>query len=261
MVRLPDGPESRRLECLAAVVAHVQAAVVAVHHVLPVVRVDPDRVVVDVAHPPWMVVNVFAPSTDLAAFWPPTKTISGFDRIDADLAVVHRAVVLVAHERPGLALVVRAPDPARVRIGRRRRVAAAATTTACPPAAARTGAARRRLILRHGRCRLRCRRHARLNLRVDHVRIRARDVQADPSGHAARQSASRELPPGLAAIARLMDAAARSAADETARAAAPLIRRRKQDVRVRRIDDEVCRAGVVVDEERLHPVLPAVASS
>src|SRR5687767_10166707 len=39
-------------------------------------------------------------------------------RVDSDLAVVHRAVVVVAHELPGLALVVGAPDAAAFRIGR-----------------------------------------------------------------------------------------------------------------------------------------------
>src|SRR5206468_11906029 len=43
-------PEAQRLPLLAAVPGDVDAAVVAVHHVLAVERIDPDGVIVDVAH-------------------------------------------------------------------------------------------------------------------------------------------------------------------------------------------------------------------
>ena len=74
--------------------------------------------------------------------------------------------------------------------------------------------------------------------------------------------AGRPLPvslrPRLPAVARLVNAAAGAATDEAARRPAPLVRRREEDVRVRRIDDEIGRARVVVDEQRLRPRLAAV---
>ena len=253
VVRLADGPEPRRFERLAAVVADVEAAVVAVHHVLAVVRVDPDRVVVHVTHAALDARERLRAVDRLRGVLAADEDDLGVRRIDANLAVVHRAVVLVGHERPRLALVVRSPDAARVRIRRRRRVAAPATASACartaaapagpapprPPTAASAG---------------RRSRSARRSRSDSTARCRGRSRPITPRG----QTAARELPPRLAAVARLVDAAARPAADEAARRPAPLIRRREQDVRVRRIDDEIGGAGVVVDEQRLRPRLAAV---
>ena len=229
-------PHAHRLPRVAAVVADVEAAVVAVHHVFGVLRIDPDRVVVDVAHPA-------EAGEDLAAV-DRLRRIRAADvdrvfvvRVDADLAVIHRPLVLVRRERPRLAAIRRSPHAARLRVRRLLTAAASAaaaaessTASAATTAATRLGflAGRRRrrrrfLVLRD------------LDLRVDHVRIRSRPVEADASHRAARQSVAAQAAPRLAAVGRLVHRAAESAADKSPGGAAPLIRCRQQMVRIRRI--------------------------
>ena len=82
--------------------------------------IDPQRVVVAVRNPGDR-------SEGLAAVRGFEKRGSaGIDdlfvrRVHADLAVIHRTVVVVAHDMPALALVVRAPHAATFRIWRLRR--------------------------------------------------------------------------------------------------------------------------------------------
>src|SRR5581483_6740790 len=64
-------------------------------------------------------------------------------RIDADLAEVHRPLVLIAQKGRGLAAVVGAEDAALIRIGRRRRGSAATATAATTATAAARLACRR----------------------------------------------------------------------------------------------------------------------
>ena len=64
--------------------------------------------------------------------------------------------------------------------------------------------------------------------------------------------------PGVAAVGRLPDAAARPAAVHAARGAAPLIHRRVENPVVGRIHHEIVRAGVVVHLQRLLPGPAAV---
>ena len=125
--------------------AHGEARVRAAHHVVRVRRVDPDRVVVHglvaVAH-----LLVDADERLAAVERLGGAHVADVDRVcvrgvHANLREVHRTAVAVAHERPGLALVLRAIDARAVlreRRGRRHRIhrrAAAAVPSAtitCP---------------------------------------------------------------------------------------------------------------------------------
>src|SRR5262249_20978043 len=96
--------------------------------------------------------------------------------VDANLAVVHRAIVVVAHNAPGLALVVRAPDAAPLRVGRLVGLRLLASARATPAASAPKPTASGRLFTAS-----RAAAGADFELRIDDVRVRARDVEADAS--------------------------------------------------------------------------------
>src|SRR5262249_43291796 len=130
--------------------------------------------------------------------------------VDANLAVVHRAIVVVAHEAPGLALVVRTPDAAPLRVwrlvGLRLLASAAETTAAASSSSSKTTASG--LLFPAARAAA----GADFDLRVDDVRVRARDVEADASKQAFGQAIAFEFRPCLAGVGRLPDGATRSAA-------------------------------------------------
>src|SRR5262249_36947727 len=93
------------------VVADVDAAVIANHQVIAVVRVDPNGVVVAVR-------DALDDRKGLSAISGLKKgRSSGIHdlialRIDPYLAVIHRPIIIVADQLPGLAFTVRAPDAA-----------------------------------------------------------------------------------------------------------------------------------------------------
>ena len=208
-------------------------------------------------------------------------------RIDANLAEVHRPLVLVVHERPRLAVVDRLPDASRLRIRRatltataarpphRRRAPAAPAQprTRAPAPRQPPGSATAPAAYHHAR-RVRRRRigagaaaagAARLflvlrdfDLCVEDVRVRLADVERDAAERAVRQAVARLLLPRLAAVDRLVEAAARAAADESPRGAPALYIAAQRFMRIRRVDDDLCRARVLVDVERLRPRLAAV---
>src|SRR4030095_6803508 len=99
------------------IVADIQTAVVADNQVVSVIRIDPQRVVIAVRD----ALNHLESFAAVDGFV--EGSAAGVDdlvvlRVDANLAVVHRAIVVVAHDAPGLALVVRAPDAAPLRVWR-----------------------------------------------------------------------------------------------------------------------------------------------
>src|SRR5690349_3828469 len=110
--------------------------------------------------------------------------------IDADLAVVHRAIHRVRQEPPRLPTIVRPPDSRLVRIGRRRRLIAAPAPTAEPGLSWRL----QRAIVIHARAGSSARTD--FDRRVDGLRPRARDVETDASeDRIVRQAVARELRP------------------------------------------------------------------
>src|SRR5262249_38236755 len=124
MVREPARRRTNRFPRRARVERDIEAAVVTVHHVAAVRWIDPDRVIVDVAH-------VVQPLLCLAAVsglcWPDAAQIDGLAivRIDAQLAEVRWPLILVRYERPRFGFVVRSPESRQLWIRRRR----AATST------------------------------------------------------------------------------------------------------------------------------------
>src|SRR5262249_50237823 len=154
---------------------------------------------------------------------------------------------------PGLALVVRAPDAAPLRVGRLvgLRLLATASETAAS-AASKTSAAG--LLFTAARAAA----GADVDLRVDDVRVRARDVEADASQQAFGQAIALEFRPCLAGVGRLPDGAARSAAVEAPGSAAALVRGGVKGLRVNRIDRNVGEAAVFVNELDVGPGLAAV---
>ena len=109
----------------------------------------------------------------------------------------------------------------------------------------------------HRRRRDRPARRRAFDQRVEDVRTLAIDVEGD----AAERSVGKPVlqpRPGLAAVGRLPDAAARAAAVHAARRAPALVGRGVEDLAVRRIDREIVGAGVVVDLQHLLPGLAAV---
>src|SRR5262249_14094303 len=168
----------------------------------------------------------------------------GIARINANLAVIHRAVVVVTHQTPGLALVVRAPDAASLRVWRLigLRLLAAAKTAAA------------RLLFTAARPAAR----SDFDLRVDDVRVRARDIEADAPQQDFGYSGAFELGPRLAGVNRLPDCAAGTAAIEPPVRAAALVRRGVKRLRVNRINHDVGQGGVFVNELDVGPRLTAV---
>ena len=129
----------------ALVPADVEPAVVADQQVLRVLRVDPDRVLVDVTGRA-VAAGIVERREGLAAVerlryrQPGDVDRLVVRRIDAQLAEVHRPRVAVADVRPARALVVGAEDAAARRIERgRRRRRARGLLRAAPESAARPG--------------------------------------------------------------------------------------------------------------------------
>ena len=183
--------------------------------------------------------------------------------IDANLAVVHRPVVRVAHDLPRLARIVGTPDSAALGVGRRRRRARLRRAAARLGAAGRAGlpsppgARRGRLAVRaHARARAAAR--ADFHLGIDHVRPGPAEIDADAPEQPVREPAARDPLPRLAAVGRLPEPAARTAAVEPVRGPAPLVGRRVERVRLRGIHHQVRESCVLVDELGVGPRLSAV---
>ena len=94
----------------------------------------------------------------------------------------------------------------------------------------------------------------RFDLRVDHFRIRLRDVDPDLADQVVGQSVA-DAAPVVAAIRGLVDAAfaRRPAADDRPRLALRAPRARVNLVRIRRVDRDRDDAGLIVDEQHLLP--------
>ena len=203
---------------LALVPADVETAVVADHDVLRVLRIDPDRVLIDVAG--LAVAAGLVERRERLAAVERLRDRQARDvdrlvvrRIDAELAEVHRPRVAVADERPGLALVLRAED--------------AAARADRAPAASQP----RRRLLRA----VRRRRHRRLNPRAGPALLhQSNDTAASASATAAACRAA--APPARPRRACLRP---------PARPASPPLRR-QASLRSRRGCVGVVRAGVPV---------------
>ncbi len=176
--------------------------------------------------------------------------------IDPDLAEIHRAGVGVVHLLPRRAAVVGTVEAGRLGVGSLGATAALPSRAACrsafglrsrplggccggapsAPAGGGDGA---------------------FNRRVENVRPLAGDVERDAAQRRLIENTALDARPRLAAVGRLPDTAARAAAVHAARRPPPLVRRRINDLAVRRIDHQLVRAGVVVDLEH---VLPGLAS-
>src|SRR5262245_6009573 len=170
-------------------------------------------------------------------------------RIDANLAEIHRALILVRHEVPRASLVIGSPHAGHLWIRRRSRTTAP-TPSSTSPAKSTFPTGRLPpgdyvrplfLVLRD------------FDLRVDHVRVRARDVERDAAHGAARQTIPGDSLPRLSTVCALIEAASCPAATEAPRRALTLIHRRPEVRRIARIDDELSRSGVLIDVERLVP--------
>ena len=97
----------------------------------------------------------------------------------------------------------------------------------------------------------------RLDQRVDHVPVLAKDIDPDPPLVALRQPLG-ELRPALPAIDRAVEAAPRTAPVETPPRALPLVHRGEDRVGVARVHRKIDRARVLVDVEDLLPGLTPV---
>ena len=100
---------------------------------------------------------------------------------------------------------------------------------------------------------------ARLDQRVDTIRIRLGDRESHLADDVCRQSVPLELRPRGAAVARHVDRAPRTAAFASPGVDQQLPRGGEQLLRVRRIHHDVDGAGVLVHEEHAFPRVPAVA--
>ena len=100
---------------------------------------------------------------------------------------------------------------------------------------------------------------ARFDLRVDDVRVGARDVERNAAVRAGWKPGPAQLRPVFAGVRALPQPAARAAAVEAAAASAPMIAGRINNVAVGRIEHDVGEPGVIVDEFDLVPRFPAIA--
>src|SRR5262245_18865191 len=237
------------------VVADIQTAVVADNQVVRVIRIDPQRVVIAVRD----ALNHLERFAAVGGFV--EGGAAGVDDlvvlgVDTNLAVVHRAIVVVAHDAPGLAFIVRAPDAAALRVGRlvglSLLASASETTASAASAASKTTASG--LLFTASRAAA----GAYFDLRVDDVRVRARDVDADASKQAFRQAIAFELRPRLAGVGRLPDGAARSTAVDAPGRAAALVGGGVKNLRVGRVDHDVGESSVLVNGLDIGPSLAAV---
>ena len=275
VVRERGAHQPDRLPPRARVVGDILSAVVAVDDLLAVLagarraasRIDPDGVVIDVAH-------ALERIECLAAVGRLRRLDAGdvhrvaVVRIGANLAEVHRPRVGVGHERPGLALVGRAPNAVALRIGRLWLAAAATSATAAATATGRACLSTRRALpasgrRRWGRRRLIERRASFLvrrgfDLRVHHVRLRSADVHANAAQRAAGKPIAGHPAPRLAAVGALVNAAARAAAREAPGRPLPFIGSGPEIHRIARIHHELGGTGIWRDVERLVPRLAAV---
>ena len=99
-----------------------------------------------------------------------------------------------------------------------------------------------------------------LNKDVEYLRIRGGQRDPDAALVALGQPV-RELAPGVAAVGGLVQAAAWATPVEAPGAALALVHGRVEDIGVGGVDDEVDRAGVIVDEEDLVPGGATVAGA
>ena len=242
VVGLSDRPAPERLPGLAPVVAHVDRAVVADDQVIAVVGVDPEGVLVDVPVAVHHLEVLAAVGRHVHALVDHVHHVRVV-RIDADLAEVHGAPVLVAAELPARALVAGAPDAVVLGIGGKGLASARQTLQLLAFLV-------RQRLLAVGRD---------LDLRVHHVRVGRGHGQRDPAHGPPRQPAPAQPGPGLAAVVGAPDAAAGPSAHEAAGRAAALVGGREERVGVGGIDDEVGRAGVLVHDEHVVPGAAAVA--
>src|SRR5688500_18607014 len=97
-----------------------------------------------------------------------------------------------------------------------------------------------------------------LDEHIDAAAIRRRDSHADLAPHAVWQPRACQLLPGVAAITRHMHAAAWPAAGHVPGCAARLPEAREDDVRIRRIERDIRRAGLCVLLVHLLPCLAAI---
>src|SRR5262245_38705122 len=237
------------------VVADIQTAVVADNQVVRVIRIDPQRVVIAVRD----ALNHLERFAAVGGFV--EGGAAGVDDlvvlgVDTNLAVVHRAIVVVAHDAPGLAFIVRAPDAAALRVGRLvgLRLLASASETPASAASAASKTTASGLLFTASRAAA----GAYFDLRVDDVRVRARDVDADASKQAFRQAIAFELRPRLAGVGRLPDGAARSTAVDAPGRAAALVGGGVKNLRVGRVDHDVGESSVLVNGLDIGPSLAAV---
>src|SRR5439155_26890584 len=125
----------------------------------------------------------------------------------------------IAHEPPVLAAVVRPPHAAGARVGRR----------------IHSGATPGGLLCDHSRQLVR----GNLDLRVDDVWIGSSEVESNTSHGADRQATAGESSPAPAAVGALPNPAPVAAAGESPRGALPRVRSGEEDVRIRRVNDDV----------------------
>src|SRR5262249_17469933 len=109
VVRQSRRPQTERLPLRAAVPCDIDRTVVAVHHVPLAGGIDPDRVVVAMAH---VVQSVPRLASIDGLQWVDATRVHDLRivRIDANLTEVHRTLILVRDERPRPTLVIRSPD-------------------------------------------------------------------------------------------------------------------------------------------------------
>ena len=93
--------------------------------------------------------------------------------------------------------------------------------------------------------------------RVEDVRVLLVDVEADPALRRRRQAAG-EFRPRLPAVGGLVDAAGDAVLEQLPRPALHVVHRRVKRVGLSPVDDQIDRAGLVVDVEHLRPGLPSI---
>jgi len=97
----------------------------------------------------------------------------------------------------------------------------------------------------------------RLNRRVNHIRIHRRNHQPNPP-HIHRWQSRLQLVPGRSRVGRLINRALRPAINQSKNMPPPLIRRRINNVRIRRIELHIHHARVLTDRQHGLPVFSAV---
>src|SRR5438477_3062382 len=164
--------------------------------------------------------------------------------VNANLAVVHRAIVLGAvssietgtNHPPGFSLIVGTPDSRLLGIGSRGRWRSSRIR-----GGARRGTRRSRRRRRGSRLSTGdwgwfvaagAGAGADFHLRINHIRIRSRNIDADAAKQSFGQSVSLQLRPRLAGVSGLPDSRTGPAAIESKRSPATLIRSRVQSLAV-----------------------------